>query len=1061
MKKPQFSARGGIARWSVHHPVAVVMLTLAAVVLGLFSLDSLKISLLPHIIYPSIGVRINSPGVPAGIMEDQVTRQLEEQLAITEDAIHIRSATREGRSAVDLDFAYGKDIDIALRDASTRLDRAKRFLPDSIEPPVIYKRDPSQLPAAEYVVSSSILDPVSLRDWVDYSLGKWLINVPGVAAAEVAGGLRREIQIVADHERLLAHGLDVFDVEETLRAGNRDVASGRLRGTSTETPVQTLGRLRQASDIERLPLYLKNGQQEFQSIALGYLAKIIDGHEIPRLHIRLNQQTAIKLSVQKQPQANTVSVVDGVNKQIAQLQARKLVPAGVQIVPVNDEARHIRRSLNNAITAAFSGAVLAMLVVYLFLGSIRRTLIIGSAIPIAILVAITLMSSAGLTLNIMTLGGLALGVGMLVDSTIVMLENIYRHQRSGEAGAAAASTASAEVTSAIFASTSTNLAAVLPFLFIGGLIGLLFQELIITISAAIGASMIVALTLVPALAARIPATREGWLRSRINQAITQLQNTYARLLHHTLKWGWLVILVFLMLFGITVKALLQPMSTFLPRIDDGRVGIYLTADRGINVEAMDAITSRIEELVLKQEEAASVLTTVGGFTFGRSRYETANRANLQIQLKPAGQRMSSRQWVKKLRKLTGDLQLAGVQIHIRQRGIRGLRIGRGDDDISFHVRGADLEVLKEIGRKMTDKLKEVPGLRNIKQSNADITMELSIKPNREKLLQFDLSMDRIGKAVRYALEGRKISSMIDADRNIDIILKLDPRETTTAGDLENIILMGEAGGMAVPVRLGELADIALKPAPATIIREQQQRIVEVSTTLEQGFNMEQTIRHAQSLLDELQLPEGYTLYEGGTLKTLQQSKETGYKLLALALFLVLVVMAVQYESLRNPLIILFGVVFSLIGVALGLKWTNTPISMPVWLGMIMLAGIVVNNAIILLEYIEIKRARGLPKIPAIIEAARLRLRPILMTTLTTVAGMLPLALAWGQGSEMLQPLAITIVSGLSFSMLVSLLLIPSSYRYFGSADQPTEPSSPSQPSARASNSLAIPGADPR
>ncbi len=1061
MKKPQFSARGGIARWSVHHPVAVVMLTLAAVVLGLFSLDSLKISLLPHIIYPSIGVRINSPGVPAGIMEDQVTRQLEEQLAITEDAIHIRSATREGRSAVDLDFAYGKDIDIALRDASTRLDRAKRFLPDSIEPPVIYKRDPSQLPAAEYVVSSSILDPVSLRDWVDYSLGKWLINVPGVAAAEVAGGLRREIQIVADHERLLAHGLDVFDVEETLRTGNRDVASGRLRGTSTETPVQTLGRLRQASDIERLPLYLKNGQQEFQSIALGYLAKIIDGHEIPRLHIRLNQQTAIKLSVQKQPQANTVSVVDGVNKQIAQLQARKLVPAGVQIVPVNDEARHIRRSLNNAITAAFSGAVLAMLVVYLFLGSIRRTLIIGSAIPIAILVAITLMSSAGLTLNIMTLGGLALGVGMLVDSTIVMLENIYRHQRSGEAGAAAASTASAEVTSAIFASTSTNLAAVLPFLFIGGLIGLLFQELIITISAAIGASMIVALTLVPALAARIPATREGWLRSRINQAITQLQNTYARLLHHTLKWGWLVILVFLMLFGITVKALLQPMSTFLPRIDDGRVGIYLTADRGINVEAMDAITSRIEELVLKQEEAASVLTTVGGFTFGRSRYETANRANLQIQLKPAGQRMSSRQWVKKLRKLTGDLQLAGVQIHIRQRGIRGLRIGRGDDDISFHVRGADLEVLKEIGRKMTDKLKEVPGLRNIKQSNADITMELSIKPNREKLLQFDLSMDRIGKAVRYALEGRKISSMIDADRNIDIILKLDPRETTTAGDLENIILMGEAGGMAVPVRLGELADIALKPAPATIIREQQQRIVEVSTTLEQGFNMEQTIRHAQSLLDELQLPEGYTLYEGGTLKTLQQSKETGYKLLALALFLVLVVMAVQYESLRNPLIILFGVVFSLIGVALGLKWTNTPISMPVWLGMIMLAGIVVNNAIILLEYIEIKRARGLPKIPAIVEAARLRLRPILMTTLTTVAGMLPLALAWGQGSEMLQPLAITIVSGLSFSMLVSLLLIPSSYRYFGSADQPTEPSSPSQPSARASNSLAIPGADPR
>lgn len=1032
MKTHRPSRRGGIAHWSIHHPVAVVMLTLAAVVLGLFSLDNLKISLLPHIIYPSIGVRINDPGVPAGIMEDRITRQLEEQLAITEDVIHIRSATREGRSAVDLDFAYGKDIDIALRDASTRLDRAKRFLPDSIEPPVIYKRDPSQLPAAEYAISSTTLDPVSLRDWVDYSLSKWLINVPGVAAAEVAGGLRREIQVIADQERLFAHGLDIFDIEETIKAENRDVASGRLRGDTTETPVLALGRLHSASDIEQLPLDLKNTGTDFQSLELGYLTRIIDGHEVPRLLIRMDQQAAVKLSIQKQPQANTVSVVDGVNLQLGELQNRGLIPKDIQITPVNDEARHIRRSLNNAITAAVSGAALAMLVVYLFLGSIRRTLIIGSAIPIAILVAITLMSAVGLTLNIMTLGGLALGVGMLVDSTIVMLENIYRHQRGGEKGTAAAGAAAAEVTSAIFASTSTNLAAVLPFLFIGGLIGLLFQELIITISAAIMASMVVALTLVPALAARIPAGKEGWLRRVINHALEKLQDGYAWLLRHVLKWAWLVILIFLVLLGFTVKELLQPMSTFLPRIDDGRIGIYLTADRGIDVDEMDAITHRIEALVLQQPETASLFTTVGGFTFGRSRYESANRANLQIQLRPAKQRMSSKQWVKKLRKLTGDLQLAGVKIRIRLRGIRGLRIGRGDDDVSFHVRGADLDVLKDIGQQMADKLKGVPGLRNIKQSNEDVTMELSVKPDREKMLQFKLDMDSIGKAVRYALEGRKISSIIDADRSIDVVLKLDPKETTTVNDLENIILMGRRD-KAVPLRLGDLAQIALKPAPATIIREQQQRIVELNATLEEGANMEQTIRHAQLLLDELPLPTGYTLYEGGTLKTLQQSQETGYKLLVLALFLVLVVMAVQYESLRNPLIILFSVVFSLIGVALGLKWTHTPISMPVWLGMIMLAGIVVNNAIILVEYIEIKRGDGLPKMRAIVEAARLRLRPILMTTLTTVVGMLPLALAWGQGSEMLQPLAITIVSGLSFSMLVSLLLVPSSYRYVSRA----------------------------
>ena len=1024
------SSNTSIARWSIYHPIAVIMLTLAAMVLGLFSLDSLKISLLPHIIYPSIGVRVNSPGVPAGIMEDQVTRQLEEQLAITEDAVHIRSATREGRSAVDLDFSYDKNIDIALRDASTRLDRAKRFLPEGVQAPIIYKRDPSQLPAAEYAISSEVMDSVTLRDWVDYSLSKQLINVPGVAAAEVAGGLRREIQIVAEQQQLLAYGLDVFNIEEALKQENQDVAGGRLRSHSTEISVQTLGRIHHLSTIEKLPIDQGTPQQ---ALNLSDIATVIDGHETPRLYIRLDQQDAIKLSIQKQPQANTVSVVDGVNKKLVDLEKRGLLPPDIHIQPVSDEARYIRRSLDNAVVTAASGALLAMLVIYLFLGSLRRTLIIGSAIPIAILTTVTLMSALGLTLNIMTLGGLALGVGMLVDSTIVMLENIYRHQLNGEKNIVAADRAAAEVTSAIFASTSTNLAAVLPFLFIGGLIGLLFQELIITISAAIAASLIVALTLVPALAAQIPATEEGKFRRLINRVLEALQNGYARFLSRALNWGWLVILIFVLLLGATIKELLQPMSAFLPRVDDGRIGIYLTADRGIDVNEMDRITRDIESLILSQPETDSVLATIGGFTFGRSRFESANRANLQVQLKTGAGYQGSKAWTRKLRASIKKLKLVGVKVRIRPRGIRGLRINRGNDDVSFHIRGGDLGTLEKIGNQMVEKLQTVPGLRNIKQSNEDIAMQLSIIPDREKLLRYNLNLERIGNAVRYALEGQKISSIIDGDRSIDIVLKLDPKDTTTASDLENIILL-DGNDANIAVRLGDITKISLTPSPITIIREQQQRIVEVTATLEEGANMEQTIHLAQQHLNEIELPKGYALFEGGTLKTLQQSQSTGYKLLALALFLVLVVMAVQYESLRNPLIILFSVVFSLIGVSLGLKWTETSISMPVWLGMIMLAGIVVNNAIILVETIEMTRHQGLNKRQAIVEAARLRLRPILMTTLTTVVGMLPLAFAWNQGAEMLQPLAITMVSGLSFSMLVSLLLVPCSYRYAARSD---------------------------
>ncbi len=1036
MVKPRSAPmHGSIAGWSVYHPIAVIMLTLASLVLGLFLLEHLKIGLLPHIIYPSIGVRVNAPGVPAKIMEDQVTRQLEEQLSITEDAIHIRSSTREGRSAVDLDFAYGKDIDIALRDASTRLDRAKRFLPDYVQAPIIYKRDPSQLPAAEYAISSTSMDTTELKEWTDYNLGKWLINIPGVAAAEVAGGSQREIQVLANPDELTALKLDIFQLEKLLQDENQDVAGGRIHMADGELPLQTRGRLSNAEQIRQLPVPVGAGH----SLPLGEIAQVIDGHEESRLRIRLNQQAAVKLSIQKQPQANSVAVVDRVNQQLQALQQQGIIQQQIQVTPVSDEARHIRRALSNAIGAALSGAALAMLVVYLFLGSLRLTLIIGSAIPIAILMTLTLMSASNLTLNIMTLGGLALGIGMLVDNTIVMLENIYRHQLRQDSPAQAAVAAAAEVNSPIIAATSTNLAAVLPFLFIGGLIGLLFQELIITISAAILASMMVALTLVPALAGSMRQYPGHGLRGLTEQVMHQLETAYGWLLSHLLKWSWLVIALFIVALAWLLPQLNQPLASFLPKVDDGRIGIYLTADRGTDVDQMDAITRRIETLVLQQPETATVLATVGGFTFGRSKYETAHRANLQVQLLPATERINSRDWARKLTQAIKALNLVGVKVRVRQHGIRGLRLGRGDDEINFQIKGPDLQILEHLGQQMEQILKPMPGLKNIKRSNEDLTLELAIDVDKELARRYRLTTEDIGKRVRYSMEGAIVSHYTRNDRSIDIRLRIGRNRLYSPADLEQLVILGKDPART-PIRLGSIATIKLVFAPATIIREQQQRIVEVNASLSADANLQQTLEQARQRLTQIDLPTGYSLYEGGTLLTLQQGKQMGYQLIGLALFLVFVVMAVQYESLRNPLIIIFSVAFSLIGVALGLKWTQTPISMPVWLGMIMLAGIVVNNAIILVEYIELEKNCGREKLHAIIAAGRTRLRPILMTTLTTVVGMLPLALGIGEGSEMLQPLAITLVSGLSFSMLVSLILVPSVYRYLGT-NQPQSGSS--------------------
>lgn len=1029
--------RPGIAGWSIRHPISVVMITLAVMVLGLFALERLNVDLLPHIIYPEVRVRIMDPGVPATIMEDQVTRQLEEQLAITEDAVHVQSRTSEGRSAVDLAFEYGKDIDIALRDASTRLDRAKRFLPDSIDPPVIFKRDPFQLPVAEFVVSSPLRDPVEIRSWADYELSKWLLNLPGVAAVEVGGGRTREIQIETDQDRLAGLGLDILDLATAIEDGNRDTPAGRLQMPRNEMTGRTAGRFETVEDISRLPIAISNDDDEFRRLMpLEEVATVIDGAEDERLRIRFNDIPGVKISIQKQPTANTVNVMAAVTHELGELERQRLLPPDIRIHKVDDQSIYIRQSLRNAVTAALGGALLAMLVVYVFLGNFRRTLLIGSAIPIAVLVTFILMAVGGLTLNIMTLGGLALGIGMLVDSTIVMLENIQRHQGKTTHHDTAASDAASEVNSAIVASTSTNLAAVLPFLFIGGLVGLLFRELIFTISAAIVASMVVALTLVPALASRIKSSEPSALRRGIDAFVNWLGDRYAKLLRLALRAPWVMIVIFLGIASMTVPGLVDASRSaiFLPKLDEGNVSISITADRGINVDVMDDITRRVETVIAERPEVMSLYTTIGGFVFGRSQYESPNRANIKVQLSPAHQRdLSSAEWISEVRGILRKEKIVGAKIRLYTRGIRGIRFNRGEDDLSLRIKGPNLERLQQLADELVERLrKDVPGLTNLQHSNEQVNQELSVKVDRKRAASMGLSVADVGSAVRYALGGRTVTEFLDQDRSVDIMLRIDRRSINSPADLDKVILFTKQGERR-PVRLLEIADVEIVSTPSSIRRDRQQRVVEVSASLSEDITLREAVVRAQEVAATMELPGGYVIYEAGSLETVQQGEKLGLILLGLAIFLVLVVMAVQYESLRNPVVILLSVPFAASGVTLGLEWTGLPVSMPVWLGLIMLAGIVVNNAIVLVEYIEVQRDAGQTKNQAIVSAGRLRLRPILMATLTTVVGMLPLALALGEGAEMLQPLAVTIVSGLLFSVLVSLFLVPSVYRYLGRA----------------------------
>ncbi|MDH5648826.1 MAG: efflux RND transporter permease subunit [Gammaproteobacteria bacterium] len=1023
--------KGGLAAWSIHHPVSTLMLTLTVIVLGVFAAGRLATDLLPHLIYPQISVRVLDPGVSATIMEDSITRQLEEQLAITEDAIGVESTTEEGNTRVNLSFEYGKDIDVALRDASTRLDRAKRFLPTTIDPPIIYKMDPSQIPVMEFIVNSSLRDPVALRYWTDYVFGRRFVNLPGVAAVEVGGGLEREIHVLPDQRRLAGLGLSMESIIQAIKKGNEDTPSGRLLMSQQEYSSRTSGRLTSVEAIAGLPISLPGGQ----SIPLSDMAQVVDTHEDERIRARFNGIPGVKLSIQKQPEANTVDVAELVKSRLDWMQANDLIPEDIRIDAVSDQSIYVKQSLNNAQLAALSGAALAMIVVYVFIGNVRGTLIIGSAIPISIMITFVLMEMGGLTFNIMTLGGLALGIGMLIDNTIVMLENIARHKKQAfearthqDNEKIAAVEAASEVNSAIVAATSTNLAAVLPFLFIGGLVGLMFRELIFTISAAIIGSLVVAITLVPSLAAQMSGESRGVIHAWVDQLVKKAQTFYVAVLDTILTVPWRVImamaaaLVISYWFGFDTDK-----QEYLPAMDDGRISINITTDTGVSLDELDQRAIVVENIINKQKAVEGVFTLVGGRIFGRTERQTSNATSISVQLVPLSERnISSQQWVKQFQKDLNKAEIAGIKVRARVSGIRGVRTSSSDDDVSIRVEGPQLDILARIGEDLTVKLQGTPGLRSIKHSMEDRLQEFAIKVDRKRAVELGIDVAEIGRAMRIALDGIVVSDFLDGDRSYNIRVRLPRRDIDSPVALGSVLLFGEITGRPA-IYLRDVAETELLPVPASIMRENQARIVEVSGSLTGDNTLGEVMQVVRQRVAEYKLPKGYNLYYSGTDVTLKQGKNTAATLLFLALFLVFVVMAIQYESLKNPTVIMVCVPFSLVGVSIGLMVTDLNISMPVWLGIIMLVGIVVNNAIVLVEYIEIMREKGLPMKQAIMEAGRLRLRPILMTTLTTVVGMLPLAIGVGEGSEMLQPLAVTIVGGLSFSLLVSLLLVPAVY----------------------------------
>ncbi|MCC5879211.1 MAG: efflux RND transporter permease subunit [Idiomarina sp.] len=1022
----------GLASTAIRRPIGTLAIASVIFVLGLFFVQRLPVDLLPHIEYPQITITVNYPGVAPEVMEEQVTRVIERNMAAAENLALIDSRASEGRTNVNLHFELGTNLDLALQDAGRLLELARTQLPPDIEPPRLYKRDPSQDPVWQAGFSSSVRTEVEVHNWVINQLTPQLNAIRGVASVEAAGGQEREIQVIVDQHRLRSFGLSMNDIIDLLASENVDIASGWMTSDTFDVMAKTDGMLTSAEDIENLLLTVP---QSDQRIRLSEVAQIEDSHAEQRLFSRLNGVPAVQVSITKLPEANTVDVIDQVQQVMADLERSGFLPEDIEFQAVDDQAFFIRGAIGSVAAAALLGGVLAMLVVLLFLGSLRKSFVVGISIPVAVMATFSLMGLSGLTLNVISLGGLALGVGLLLDNAIVMLETIFRKIKEGEENPdIAAHEGAREVTSAITAGTLTNLAAVLPFLLITGYASLIFRELILTISFAILATLAAALTLVPMLAALLARVKwqSGLDRSRLvtgfDRGMNRLSELYVRGLQPLLKLPYLSLL-FAGLAGWAIVAIGGKLGNeFLPQVDDGGVSVRMVLPSGTPPGETDDAARQIEKVVMDMPHVETVFSLVGGHLGGGIINPRPGTSNIRVQLTQARERpgMSAGQWVSEAQSRLDELDLPGARISVRPPSISGLQFSPGGSDFSLTLVGDNLQQLRLYARDIDALLQDIPGLEGVEVGREDRSPLMRILVDRERAADLGLRVSEVGNAVRHAVEGAIPTRFIDGSYEYDVRVLLPREQIADEEVLGNLILFRHQGE---PVFLRDVASFSLGEGPAHIERENQNRVVRINGDINtQASDVGTIMAEVERRMAGFELPDEVAVIYAGQWETIQETNAELRTVVLLALFLVFVVLAVQYERLSNPLVILTAAPLALLGVVGLLAMTGTAMSAPVLIGVVLLIGIVVNNAILLVEYIEIgRREQGLAIIDAVGKAARVRLRPILMTTLTTVLGMLPLAMGLGQGAEIMHPLALAVVGGLSVSMLLTLFLVPAFY----------------------------------
>jgi HAE1 family hydrophobic/amphiphilic exporter-1 len=1015
-----------ISEFTVNRPVLTLMITLIIIILGGVAFLRLPVDLMPDINYPMVTVRTEYENTGPEIIEQLITRPIEQVLSAVPGVEDILSTSQEGVSQVRLAFTWGTNLEEATNDVRDRLERVIGQLPDEADRPRIFKFDYSAFPILFLGISGSV-DPLYLRKMIDDQLAYRLERIAGVASVEVWGGDEREIQVNVFPDALKALNLPISQVASQVAAGNIERPVGTMYRDSQQISMRTAGAYITPEDIKRVVVAQRDGQP----VLVGQIASVDDTVKRPTRIARINGKPGIRMAISKQSGENTVTVARAVREEIDRI--NRDIPQ-ISLVVLTDTSTYINQSIGNVGSSALYGGVIALVILVVFLRNLPSSIVIAVTIPISIIATFALMYFNKFTLNMMSLGGLALGVGMLVDNSIVVLENIYRLREEGQSPKKASIDGSGEMNSAVVASTLTTLVVFLPLIFVEGMSGVMYKQLAIIVSFSLICSLTVALALVPALSARLHhATFEesrggrgllGVVFHFSGKILDFLENTYRRLLRFSLKWPKMILLAVLLVFLGTLLFIPFIGTELMPKSDQGQVRITGELEVGTRLEVTDEIfRTLIEPVVISGvPEADSFVSGVGG-----SGGSAARTGNITINLKPIRERSrSDEQIADDLRRKLASVPGVTTRTRVGQGFFMGGLGGGGNtESLAIEIRGYDLATADALALQIRDIVRDVPGATDARLSRESGMPEEHFIVNREKAADLNITVSQISSALNTIFAGTTSGTLRDGGSEYDIVVKVKDAENLGPDAIADLTVLNDSN---VPIAISSVTDLISTTGPMQIERKNQSRIVTVNVNIS-GRDIGSVAADIQERLKTIPVPRDFSPFEiTGDYEEQQKSFRDLLGAVILSLVLVYMVMASLYESLKDPFVVMFSVPLAAIGVLTMLFLTGTTFNIQTGIGVLMLGGIVVNNAIVLVDHIILLRKRdGLSLVRAIEESGRRRLRPILMTASTTCFALIPLAMGLGEGAEMQAPMARAVVGGLASSTLVTLLVVPVIY----------------------------------